>query len=264
MRGLLIFSFLFISSWLMAQNVPVLESKICRSFSFTDKQIVEQEKLSELLDEYYEGYYDQTVADVPVEVKKRIETLMKSIGCNPDVRNIWSTQPEGCSWYCGANYYTDVSSSLSNQGANDYGVNSIFDDDVRSAWVEGVKGYGEREYIEFFFPQGAPQATSCYIVNGYNKNEKTWQDNSRVKRLHIYENDELIAIANLVDTRDEQFFDLPYTLPRNKEEGIRIRLNEGVELKGTIIRFVIAEVYPGNKFDDTAISELYFDGIGVH
>ena len=30
------------------------------------------------------------------------------------------------------------------------------------------------------------------------------------------------------------------------------------------LRFEILEVYPGSKFEDIAISELYFDGIDVH
>ena len=30
------------------------------------------------------------------------------------------------------------------------------------------------------------------------------------------------------------------------------------------LRFEIMEVYPGTKYEDTVISELYFDGIDVH
>lgn len=30
------------------------------------------------------------------------------------------------------------------------------------------------------------------------------------------------------------------------------------------LRFEIVEVYPGTKYQDTAITELLFDGVGVH
>ncbi|MBQ2239790.1 MAG: hypothetical protein II322_03130 [Alistipes sp.] len=30
------------------------------------------------------------------------------------------------------------------------------------------------------------------------------------------------------------------------------------------IKFEILEVYPGDKYDDTVITEIYFDGIDVH
>ena len=30
------------------------------------------------------------------------------------------------------------------------------------------------------------------------------------------------------------------------------------------LKFEILDVYPGEKYDDTVISELYFDGIDVH
>lgn len=31
-----------------------------------------------------------------------------------------------------------------------------------------------------------------------------------------------------------------------------------------VIRFKICDVYPGTKYKDTAITEIYFDGIDVH
>ncbi len=34
--------------------------------------------------------------------------------------------------------------------------------------------------------------------------------------------------------------------------------------KITTIRFELIYVYPGTKFQDTAIKELLFDGVGVH
>ena len=30
------------------------------------------------------------------------------------------------------------------------------------------------------------------------------------------------------------------------------------------LRFEILDVYPGSRYDDTVIAELYFDGIDVH
>lgn len=174
----------------------------------------------------------------------------------------WSVLGPGCSWYCGAQYETTVSSSLASQGSNDYTAKSVSDDDVRTAWVEGVKGYGIGEYVEFIFNYNAPRAISVTISNGYNKNATSWKNNSRVKTLNVYENDKLLMVVNLADTRDLQQFELPYPIPNRKEEnGLSVYKEDMPPVR---LKMMISEVYKGDKYDDTAISEIIFDGIDVH
>ncbi len=58
-------------------------------------------------------------------------------------------------------------------------------------------------------------------------------------------------ILNLEDSKSDQTFDLG-TFGHNKN---------GTDL---VLKFEILEVYKGEKFNDTAITEIYFDGIDVH
>ena len=89
-------------------------------------------------------------------------------------------------------------------------------------------------------------------MNGYVKSEKAWRDNGRVKSLLLYYNEKPYAILDLVDSRSLQCFDVG-TLGFHDENAPRWSL-----------KFEIREVYPGKRYNDTAITELYFDGIDVH
>ncbi len=164
----------------------------------------------------------------------------------------WNMEPMGCSWYCGASYETAVSSELARNGSNKYGADMSGDWDLRTAWVEGVAGYGIGEYLKYTFGNSAARATICYIHNGYQKNPAAWKNNSRVKTFNLYENDELLAVLQLEDFMGCQAFEFPRPIGRRKDG------------KASILKFVITEVYQGDKYDDTAISELYFGGMDVH
>lgn len=258
-----------------AQQVPIIETTISNewgNYSLTDKQLAAQETLIALQEKYGvkgTSYIPNTISD---EDRIEVERLNKIIYPKEDEVShleereyIWSTEQIGCSWYCGAYHFETSSSSLPNTAKNDYSVTSIADDDVRTAWVEGAKGYGIGEYVEVHFPMNYAQATDGYIVNGYNKNERTWRNNSRVKTMNLYIDDKFVAILNLKDTRDLQHFVLPDTIPNRKDTtAFRVRHLHEQDYKVSTLKFLITDVYRGDKYDDTAISELYFDGIGVH
>ena len=158
-----------------------------------------------------------------------------------------------CSWYCGGVIDTvEASSCLPPQGKFDYLPGNAHDFDHTSAWVEGANGQGVGEYLVYRFPGGCPRITTVKILNGYVKNQKSWCENSRVKRLKMYYNDEPYAILLLADTRNLQCFDVGVLGPHDPDA------------PQWSLKFEILEVYPGTKFKDTAISELYFDGIDVH
>lgn len=155
-----------------------------------------------------------------------------------------------CSWYCGGSVdKITASSHLSPQGRFSYKPEHAHDFDWESAWVEGVNGDGIGQYLLYEFPSG-PRVTTVNILNGYVKTAKAWKENSRVKKLKVYYNNTPIAILNLEDSRSLQSFDI----------GVVGRL----EGKSWTLKFEILEVYKGTKYRDTAISEIYFDGIDVH
>ncbi|PXV69291.1 intein [Dysgonomonas alginatilytica] len=250
----------------LGQNIPVIETRITSPYSFTDTELKLDEELESLLKKYPALYSDNDSYknQIPAKDRERFEYIINKKGENFESM-VWSTDPMGCSWYCGAYHFETVSSSLSSTSSSGYDASSIFDFDVRTAWVEGAKGYGIGEYVEVHFPINYAQATDCYIVNGYNKDERIWKNNSRVKTMNLYVDEKLIGIVNLKDTRDEQSFSLPDTIPNLSDTtAFKIMEVEGEKYKVSTLKFLLTDVYRGDKYDDTAISELFFNGIGVH
>ena len=81
------------------------------------------------------------------------------------------------------------------------------------------------------------------------KSQTAWQNNSRVKKLKVYVNNKPYAFLNLEDSRSEQTFNIAPLTDKKKQ---------------WTMKFEIVEVYKGEKYDDTALSEIYFDGMDVH
>ncbi|HRG22945.1 MAG TPA: hypothetical protein PLL23_01080 [Chitinophagaceae bacterium] len=163
----------------------------------------------------------------------------------------------GCSWYCGGNVTGfKASSSLAPVNNISYSANKAHDFDITTAWVEGKIGHGIGEYIEYTIDMTPDNAsknlgiTQIILANGYKKTKTTWQENARVKKLKMVVNGKPYGMLELLDAFEFQVIDIGKIMlpPRNI----------------TTIRFEIVEVYPGSKFQDTAISELLFDGVGVH
>ena len=239
-------------------NYKVIETALGEKLSSKHYEIGEQ------VEAIYRKLYDE---NVPISPKDR--KFLDSVESKYSLSDIedgyypWNVYSIGCSWYCGSSYETSVSSSLLSTSTNSYGAEQIGDDDTRTAWVEGVKGYGVGESISFTFGYYAARATNVDIVNGYAKNETTWKNNSRVKKFFIYDEDELIGEVNLKDYMGWQHFVLPSDFPNLSDEERRDYREEFQDKKFTL-KFVIGEVYKGDKYDDTAISAITFSGKDVH
>ena len=153
-----------------------------------------------------------------------------------------------CDLHLGMSSFTGesvtASSYLSSQGSASYRASNIKDWNHETAWVEGVKGYGIGEWIEFHDIHVDGTLTVISILNGYVKSDRAWSENARVKRLKVYYNDRPICILELQDSRSMQAFPVQDFL------GGKHYINK--------LRFEIMEVYPGTKYQDTVISELYF------
>lgn len=157
----------------------------------------------------------------------------------------------GCSFYCGcAIGELKASSTLKPQGKFSYSVKNVHDLSYATAWVEGVDGYGEGEWVQYTLPADNPTITTIKIANGYIRTKKAWQENSRVEALELSVNGKPYAMLYLKDVYAEQTFDIGELAPKNG--------------KPLVLRFTIRSTYPGTKYKDTAISEIYFDGTGVH
>lgn len=148
-------------------------------------------------------------------------------------------------------------------------------------WAEGVEGAGIGESITYYdsmywhitnvweglqsrawdepkrdeygcLPDGYKHYVEICIVNGYAKNQKTWEENGRIKRLLMYVEDEPYAYLELEDTIYPQYFLLP---PDD------IKVAEGDEIT---FRFVIEDVYPGTLYEDTCLTGLVMEFTGRH
>lgn len=163
----------------------------------------------------------------------------------------------GCSWYCGG-FVSGFNSSSTLATYKDiiYSADKAHDFDVTTAWVEGKADFGVGEFIEYSFDMTTVKEkhqlgiTKIILANGYKKTKKTWEENSRVKKIKMYVDNKPFGQLELLDSFEFQTIDIgKIILPTQKV----------MKLK-----FEIVEVYPGTKYKDTAISELLFDGVGVH
>lgn len=160
------------------------------------------------------------------------------------------TDDIGCSWYCAADIKKIAATSYLDNNKR-YQAANLHDFDSRTPWIENAAGQGIGETIDFDFQISGPlQMTNIKIYNGYCKSLKSWKENSRVKRMAIYINDVKFGYLNLQDSYFQQDFYLG---------------KHGLDQSGKlIVKLEIVSVYPGDKYADTAISEINFDGIGDH
>lgn len=158
-----------------------------------------------------------------------------------------------CSWYCGGVISSvKASSCLKPQGRFNYEARNAHDFNHESVWAEGADGQGEGEWLEYEFPGSCPRITTVNILCGYVKSDKAWRENSRPKAIKMYYMGKPYAILELEDSRTLQAFDVGVLGPHDDSA------------PAWKLRFEIISVYPGEKYADTVISELYFDGIDVH
>jgi len=146
-----------------------------------------------------------------------------------------------------------ASSSLKNSGSNIYNPENAHDFKLETAWVEGKPDQGIGESLTFTIKLRAPvydhlTINGFRIANGYVKNKKLWLANSRIKAMTM-----LVNNKPYVDIYLNDF----YGFQKVNFSDIKVPLN-----KKLLITFVINDVYPGDKFSDTSISQIEFDGSG--
>lgn len=129
-----------------------------------------------------------------------------------------------------------ASSVLAPQYGNTYGPENLVDEDLRTAWVEGLRGQGEGAYVVVDLG-GAHNVSAIQVMNGYHKNRRLFDANSRVRQALLRFSDGTERTVTLSDAPDVQTIELGK-----------------VETKW--VQFVIRSVYPGTKYADTAITEL--------
>ena len=114
----------------------------------------------------------------------------------------------------------------------------IVDDDLSTAWVEDAYGDGIYEAITVIF--NSHQQVNAMVINaGYQKNEDIYYKNSRPKDITVQFSDGTSENFVLEDILGAQ--DVIFSYPRETYN----------------LTIIINSVYAGNKYQDTAISEIY-------
>lgn len=235
-----------------AQDVPTLKPTLGKILEFNPTVQQEWSLRDQALNDLSQGVrsWDELTAEEQTIIEKYGEIY----------ENMWDIVGGGCSWYCGGGQDTQTASSeLTTQGTNTYNAKNVHDLSYETAWIEGVSGYGIGEYIVYHFKPENPRITEIIIVNGYVKSESAWKNNSRVKKLKMYIDNKPYATLELEDSKAEQHFKVDPIGYGDRQNFELLKKKPGFTMK-----FEIVEVYPGLKWDDTAITEIYFDGIDVH
>ncbi|WP_143569809.1 NADase-type glycan-binding domain-containing protein [Tenacibaculum agarivorans] len=245
--------YLLINLSSFSQSIKELETTIEMDFDFGIQVQNEWKQREQLLKdlESEKKSWDNLTAKETKLFERYDETYM----------SMWDIEGAGCSWYCGAGDYTvTTSSELAPNGKIDYKAKNLTDFSYQTAWVEGKNDYGIGEKIEFVFAPNHPRVTTIKIANGYVKSTKAWKANSRVKKLKLSINDEVYGIIHLKDTYALQAVKFKKPIGYADREDYE-KLKTRPKWK---ISFEILEVYKGEKYKDTVISEIFFDGIDVH
>lgn len=129
-----------------------------------------------------------------------------------------------------------VSSVLEPQYGFNYRPKNLVDTDLKTAWVEGKSGHGEGESLVVEL-NGRRNVTAIQVMNGYHKNEKLFLSNSRVQTAELQFSNGSTRQISLADAPGVQ------TIEVGKQ-------------KAEWVRFTIRSVYPGKKYQDTAITEF--------
>jgi len=139
-----------------------------------------------------------------------------------------------------------ASSTLASQGKTHYDAANLGNGDNSNTWCEGVNGHGIGERVNAKITGFASaHIKSLVIVNGFARNQTTWQNNSRIKTLRLYVGDRHLSDFNVSDNIKSQTIQLPETLPLSTNK--------------LDLSFEIMEVYPGGKYDDLCVTGISFE-----
>ena len=131
-----------------------------------------------------------------------------------------------------------VSSVLKPQFGNSYGPENLFKGPASSAWVEGQQGNGVGEWITVEF-EGLRTVRSIVVRNGYQKSNDIFR---KEQPRAAFAGGVLARRDPDVDAAGSKRLGISSTLPK--------------PVKAYWVKFIIDDVWAGNKYTDTAITKL--------
>jgi hypothetical protein len=194
------------------------------------------------------AYYDQTLGGriylAGLSLAKRVERPASTPASlapeQPEAeRAIRPQRPGSSDESCarnGSETYC-VSSVLKPQFGNSYGPENLFKGPASAAWVEGRQGNGVGEWITVEF-DGLRMVRSIVVRNGYQKSSDIFGKNNRVRHLRAVFSQGETQTLTLQDRSGSESLTLPKPV------------------KAYWVKFIIDDVWAGNKYTDTAITKL--------
>ena len=120
-----------------------------------------------------------------------------------------------------------------------YGADNILYENDGTCWCEGVAGVGKGEWFQFNNNTDIP-ISQCGIINGYNKDKTTFNNNGRLTKIRFEFSDGTAEEADIdPNTMSEQTFYF------------------GRVVYTSYLRVVIVDAVSGDKYDDTCISFIH-------
>jgi hypothetical protein len=157
-----------------------------------------------------------------------------------------------------------ATSSYLSSGDCNYMAENMMDEDLKTVWAEGVKGFGFKEWAKITINFNKYYMPHYLIIySGHGKNYDLYKKNNRLKTI-------VMRKYNPCGTNEQS-----YTKRFPVTDFLRYKLEdkpgyhvlpigdvymEGCPGKPIEITLYIESVYPGSIYDDTCISELFVFG----
>ncbi|MCC8141333.1 MAG: discoidin domain-containing protein [Lachnospiraceae bacterium] len=132
---------------------------------------------------------------------------------------------------------TASSSLYESQYDIDHSPSSLIDGSLSNAWCENAAGQGVGEWVKLTF-NGTYEINGIKINAGYQKDDDLYNKNSRPKEIYISFSDGSGVSFTLSDEMTQQ--NIAFSAP----------------VSTSSVTITIQSVYPGNKYEDTLISEI--------
>ena len=192
------------------------------------------------------AYYDQTLGGriylAGLSPANRVEppaSKLASLAPKQPEPAVRPSRPGASGESCARNGYETycVSSVLKPQFGNSYDAQNLFNASTGTAWVEGREGNGVGEWITVEF-DAMRVVKSINVQNGYQKNNDIFQKNNRVRQLRAVFSQGETQTFILRDRLGSELLTLPKPV------------------RAYWVKFIIDDVWAGNKYTDTAITKL--------
>lgn len=131
-----------------------------------------------------------------------------------------------------------------------YKADALIDEDRNTCWSEGVSNIGEGEYIEVSFSSPI-LLTEIDVLNGYMKNENVYNANGKIRKIGIELSDGSSFECELQNLNYEEAENLSYS------DYICFETPAWTQY----LKITILEAEPGDKYDDTCLSEIAVFGV---